>query len=228
MKLLVLFLYHEDPKYNELRDAQRRYCHVYDNIDCYFYCFSNITERIKIVDDTIYIRGNEAYLNITLKTIKAMQYLLKSNNYSYVLRTNVSTFCNFPLIYNRLLQLPTRGVYTGAKINTVKYIDKMSGIYDDRYMGIKYVHGTCIIFSSDVARFVIANIHKIDMTVIDDVAFALLLKHYDSTLNVYGKHYISNINNNPTNELLQYHFVRTVHCHQETQVDLLKRLAGAI
>lgn len=241
MKLLVLFLYHNDDHYDRLRDIQRKYIHNFENIDCYFYTFrSDISDNVFIDNDTVYIKGEEKLMNITYKTIKAIEFLLRNADYDFVLRTNVGTLCNLEKIYHYICTLPTIDVYTGGRIWKQMVVDHSYGIHDTRYNGLIYASGTSIILSRDVALKLCNNINKIDMSIIDDVTIAIYIRKYiqnaysmivndfkKQSKNAYmqiGFTPAINMNETTISKLIEYNFVRTQYCVNISQYKLLELL----
>ena len=65
MKLLFLFIYSQGELYDKMKVLQQSYMHLYEHATCYFITFDpDLDEDIAIKDDTIYVKGTEALLNI--------------------------------------------------------------------------------------------------------------------------------------------------------------------
>ena len=78
-------------------------------------------------------RGQERYDTILKKTVKAVEVLLRDHD--YVLRTNLSSLYDFPLLQR--MELPRRGFYAGTIL---------------REAGVLFVNGAGILMSRDLAE----------------------------------------------------------------------------
>jgi len=179
MKLLILVIYSDGENYREMLQIQRSYLHEFDNVKTYFTMFrEDQSEPILIENDFVYVKGKETYLGITQKTIDSLEYLFQQTNFDYVIRTNISTILNVPLLYQYCLTLPTSNVYTsGAKMN-LQWLDPPAGIVDQTLWGTKYMSGTNIVMSSDVVKDMIAHKDKIRYDIVDDVTIGLYMTKY--------------------------------------------------
>jgi len=167
----------------------------YSNVKTLFYRFNNdINDDYSIIDDILLIKGTETFLpGILEKTIKAfdiVKLVLNLDEYQYIIRSNISTVINFSKLSNILIN--SNFDYAGI-LHNLSWIDPPSGIYDQRYYGLEFMTGTCIIMSNKLFNQIIINKHLYDKTVIDDVAIGLLIRdHLDSTINVgrLDNHYL--------------------------------------
>lgn len=181
MKLLFLFIYSQGELYDKMKALQQSYMHLYENATCYFITFDqDLTEDIAIKDDTIYVKGNEALLNILDKTVKSLEYLLltKKLHFDYIIRTNVSTVVNIPKITEYIATYPTTNVYTCAYRITLQLLDERAGIIDESLFGTVFASGISIIMSHDVCTHMIQNKDKLRHDIVDDVAIGLYMKQY--------------------------------------------------
>lgn len=185
MNILILTIYNDTLEYNQMRQSQIK-INIADNIDHFFITFNeNITEDIAINHDNkiIYIKGKEHILNITHKTIKTLQYFLLNSekHYDYIIRTNISTIINYSNLQIYLSNLPKNNVYIGGTLETLNWIDIKSGINIDsikqfNLIGLKYIQGTSIILSNDVAKYIINNENIINHSIVDDVTIGLFIR----------------------------------------------------
>jgi hypothetical protein len=142
----------------------------------YFVTLSNKYNNIELVDNIIYIPGYETFIpGILDKTLKAIDYCVNilKIDFEYIVRSNISTVIDF----NRLI-IPNNNmeiVYTSTQINDLQWTGKMGGITDDT--GTLYASGTIIILNIPGVRYLLNNINKINMSVIDDVSIGLLMKN---------------------------------------------------
>jgi hypothetical protein len=179
-KILNIIIYDERLGYERLIKAQlERLSKNNHNIIQYFCTFNEkIDSPIKLVDNVIYIKGSETYLpGILDKTIKAIQYCVYTLGikFDYLIRSNISTVIDFKNIpYSELVSDDI--VYTTSYIVTLHAIDPPCGIYDDSLFGTPYASGTNIILNTKGVYYLLNNIDKINMTIIDDLAIGLVMK----------------------------------------------------
>jgi len=179
MKLLILAIYSDNKYYQQMLAIQRSYFHEFKNVTSFFIDFDkDQLEDIIIKDDIIYVKGEDTYLNITYKTIKALEYALKNIQFDYVIRTNMSTIVNIPKLYNFCLRLPNKNVYTSGDFINVQNLDVKAGIKDSSLFGTLFASGTSIIMSNDVVHTMIHNKSKIRYDIIDDVAIGVFISKY--------------------------------------------------
>jgi hypothetical protein len=176
MKLLILAIYSKG--YDEMLSIQRSYLHRFPNVTSYFVDFRDQTNDIEVEGDFIYVKGKDTYINITYKTIKAIEYAVKHIKFDYMIRTNMSTIIYIPELIAYCSTLRKTNVYTGGMLHTLQRIDKKSGIIDDTYWGTRFISGTSIIMTHDVAYSLIKHKSKIHYDIIDDVAIGIFINKY--------------------------------------------------
>ena len=184
MNILILCIFDETNRNKQLIKIQRdNFVNNY-SIDYYFIIYDeNLTEEFKLINDTLFIKGNETYMNILDKTIKALRYFINIKDYDFIIRTNISTTFNYKLLYNYLNDIPKNNIYLGGIVFKIDWIDIKYGITNENIEKflLKYLYyfqGTCIILSSDVAKNIIENSNKLIHDVIDDVSIGLFIKTY--------------------------------------------------
>lgn len=236
MKYLLLLIYHDTPHYNLLLEQQKKYIHTHTNFDSYFITLKeDIKENVVIENDIIYVKGSESLMNITYKTIMSIDYLVNKLNkeYDFIIRSNVSTFCNLKLLNDSLMKLPKNNVYTGGLLSKLTWIDKKSGIFNKKHFGLNFVSGTGIILSLDIAKQLINDMNKLDMSIVDDVTIALYIKDYHkiayATQHEYKQSFIGfpkpiNINIVSIDTILTYNLIRSVGCKNIIQYDLMNKI----
>ena len=213
MNILILVIYSKDEIYDQMLEVQRSYLHSFTNVMSFFIDFrENQTNLIEIEKDMIYVKGRDYYLNITYKTVQAIGYMLKSN-FDFMVRTNISTIINIPELYKYCLQLPKTNIYRGGNLLHLNHIDPPCGILDNKLWGTKYIQGTSIIMSYDIAKLLIDHKSDIRYDIIDDVAIGVCIKKY-TNIEPTGSHFYHPYNYNvvPTN----YIFYRN-RCMNRTQ-----------
>ena len=175
IRILHLVLYSSNPEYDEMYLLTRDYYKKFNNIITLYYTFSPNHDVITIVDDILYIPGNETYLpGILDKTIKTFEYINLHYKYDYIVRSNISTIINFNLLSNKLNKINIQ--YGGGIINQLEWLDVAGGINDKKYFGTKYASGTAIIFSNKMMKQFLLKKDKINYDIIDDVSIGLLIK----------------------------------------------------
>ena len=179
MKLLILAIYSDNKDYQQMLQLQRSYFHKFKNVTSYFIDFrKDQQEDILIKDDFIYVKGEDTYLNITYKTIKALEYALNHIHFDYVIRTNMSTLINIPKLYDYCLTLPKTNVYTSGHMLNLQWLDRKGGIKDKSLFGTLFASGTSIIMSKDVVDTMIEHQTKIRYDIVDDVAIGVFISKY--------------------------------------------------
>ena len=180
MKLLILFIYSDNEIYRQMVEVQRSYVNKFANVTSYFIEMrENQEKNIEIVNDFIYVKGEERVFNILHKTIESLEYMLQSAiYYDFIIRTNVSTILNIPRLLRQLGLYPKSNIYTSGMVNTLCRLDPNFGIKDNSLIGTKFASGTSIILSNDVAHNIIKNKTKLRYDIIDDVSIAIYIKTY--------------------------------------------------
>ena len=184
MKVLILSIYNDTPIYNRMFELQNKYINniAYKNIDYYFVTFRNEQNELIVKDANIlYVKGTESYLGITDKTLKSLKYLLDISKYDYIIRTNISTIIHFSNLINFLDTLPKKNVYLGGVFLTLNWFDHKGGINEINIeklslRGLKYIQGTSIILSNDIAEYILQNSYLINHELVDDVAIGLFIR----------------------------------------------------
>lgn len=175
IRILHLVLYSSSIEYDKMYLLTRDYYKKFNNIITIYYTFSLKYNIITLVDDILYIPGNDTYLpGILDKTIKAFLYCDLHYKYDYIVRSNISTIVNFNLLSNKLNK--TSIDYGGGQYLLLRTIDVLNGITNNKYFGTYYVGGTAIIFSNKMIKLLLLNKDKLDYSVVDDVAIGVLIK----------------------------------------------------
>jgi hypothetical protein len=104
------------------------------NIEYFFVECRNQDEELTLVNNTIYIKGEENWDMIIVKTHKALLYINNNYNYDFIIRTNLSTFWNIKNVYQHISTLDETNIATGR----VEYWDRT------------FMLGTHIILSRDI------------------------------------------------------------------------------
>ncbi len=108
------------------------------------------------------------------KTINVLKLFQPYDTYDYIVRTNVSTICNFYNLEHHIQTLPTLSY--GGHLNKLSWLDPGSGIKDNSYHGLNFISGTCIILTKDTISKMLENIDNINYSLVDDVSIGVLLR----------------------------------------------------
>ncbi len=177
MNILHLVLFSNSSYYYSMYYAIRKYYKKFNNINTYFYTYTNdIDEDYIIIDDMLYIKGSETIIpGILDKTLKAFE-IFQKNNFDYVVRSNISSIIDLNLLIKELTINPIH--YGGANLLTLNLIEESNGIYDNTWLGTKFIQGTCIIFSKQMLNEILNRKYLIRRNIIDDIAFGILLREH--------------------------------------------------
>jgi hypothetical protein len=166
-------------------EIQRKYIHINNNFDVYFIAFdSQQLEDIILMDDIIYVKGEESLINILNKTIQGLNYLINilGYKYDYVVRTNISTLINLNNLYKFLDSSPRNLFYSGGHLETIGWPLAINEICESKqnlryqFYNTKFIQGTSIILSIDIVNHLLSNQHLIEYDIVDDVKLGLLIK----------------------------------------------------
>jgi hypothetical protein len=199
MKILILMIYNDTNEYRQMLNLQKQYINNDSDIDTYFIQFKNQEHDIIVEDNLISFKGEENAMNILNKTILAFEYLFNTENkkYDFVIRSNISTMINLKNLKKVLENSPKNNLYSGGICLHHNWLDYKYGIYKEtiekhKLKNFKFVQGTSIILSFDVANIILNNQHLLDKTIIDDVSIALFLRdNYQDTYNNVFYHEMS-------------------------------------
>jgi hypothetical protein len=128
MKLLVLVIASEDYPYSEFLNVwQSRKYPDWITIR-YTILKPDITNDIEQIGDSIYVKGEESIIpGIWKKTRAAMKYCLENEEFDYLLRSNLSSFFRFDLLYKVLEQAARENVVGGVMMHNNQYGEFLSG-----------------------------------------------------------------------------------------------------
>jgi hypothetical protein len=178
LKILHLVLYSDDLYYNQMYNLTSNYYKKFINVKTIYYTFCSDCTNTQLVNDILYIKGEETYLpGILDKTIKTFEYF-KDYDCDYIIRSNISTIINFNLLIKKL---DNKSIDYGGSIKLFisdSYRDPNSGINNNIYSNTSYISGTCIILSKKLFDQILLNKNYIDYNVIDDVSIGVLIQNY--------------------------------------------------
>ena len=213
IRIMVLAVFNHDEIYDEFYKINMTYLdalkatrpHIYENMQFYYVVADpNCDSACAQVDESarmITVNGTESWCpGILDKTIKVLQHVndLRQNDdsgfkYDYVLRTNASTFINFELLYNELLELHE---WNSAPYRSYKYVAaghiSVLQCGNDRYglteqvmrvyMGVKFFQGVCIIMNTALVSELVHHAKtRINLNIVDDVEIGRFIWSLSST-----------------------------------------------
>ncbi len=171
-KTLVLIICSDNlPVYEGLQKVWRSYMHLYpESFECYFIRGNPLLPtKFYIEQDVIWSKTQESLtpglLNKTLLSLEAL--LPRLDEFSYVLRTNLSSFFVLPNLLDFLIKAPSQRFYAGIH-------------HGHGFPGHEagWVCGAGIIMSTDLAKMLVSNSSRFfDLSPenpfnVDDVAIA--------------------------------------------------------
>ena len=172
MKVLVLIISSNDyPVYEEHRQLWLKYMNLNSDIECYFYQYHDGPQKIE--NNTFWLNGSESLNKIIVKTLDAFDFFIKRDNYDFIVRTNLSSVWNFPVLIDYLNTLPKEQVYSG-----------FIGEHD----GLPFCSGSGFIMTPDVIKLLIENRHIAEsVKIMDDVDIAFTMKKLNIPLTLNSR-----------------------------------------
>jgi len=217
MRIMVLAIFNHDEIYDEFYNINMQYLDalksrrpdIYGRMR-FYYVLSDPECGSARIDETtrmITVNGTESWCpGILEKTIKALTFVneLRENpltpngrdvnyNFDYIVRTNASTFINFELLCNELLELHA---WNSAPYRNYKYIaighisvlqcgNDRYGLTENAmqvYMGEKFFQGVCIIMNTAIVSEVVHHAKtRININIVDDVEIGRFIWSLPST-----------------------------------------------
>jgi len=192
-KLLILYKTEKQTnnEFGKIYELTNLYANKCNNVDSYFIVSDNtIEENYKIDNKIIYIKTiNNNWESILIKVIISFQIFINSN-YTHILVTNISTFINIPLIYNKLDNndcLSHKGNYN---FNNITYV---------------FPSGAGYIFSINLVK-TICNFFNDNLFIKNNILSNNFINNYPTTDDIFFGYYF-NLNNIIINELPRYDII---------------------
>jgi hypothetical protein len=214
--LLHLVLYSENlPEYKDMyRATSRLYREM--QIETLYYTFRKEQRETFVLEgDVLYLKGTETYVpGILDKTMRTLEYTC-NRSYDYVIRSNISTVVNFPVLLAHFLahDLPSFH-YGGPEHLSLSWFDTAAGISDRTYWGLEYIGGTCILLSKAlVTRLLYEVSEHIPYDVVDDVALGYVVKHHTPYAPKVMKHLQCHVSRSNLPKILSRH-VSDIACYR--------------
>jgi hypothetical protein len=196
MKLIILILASDNDLYLHCQNMWRSYMNTHPNIKSYFIKYKlDLSDDILLENDTIFINGRESFIpGCLVKTIKSIEFLLKTQDFDFIFRTNMSSVIDLHKFYNLL--------------NNYKY--DYSGVIGC-HNNIKFASGAGILLSKQLCSNLIINKNKLNYNFLDDVSIGLLFQINNVSISPLTRFEAYNYENNVnqiTKEMIKdyYHF----------------------
>jgi hypothetical protein len=194
MEIIILILANDSDHYLECQNLWRSYMNLHPNIKSYFIKLDpQITTDILLDNNTIFIKGNESLVpGCLIKTIKSIDFLLKTQNFDFIFRTNMSSVLDLHKFYNLLNNY--KNDYSGK----IGY-----------HNNIKFASGAGMLLSKQLCYSLINSKNTLDYNLLDDVSIGFLLQNIN--INPLTRFETLNYENNVnqiTKEMIKdyYHF----------------------
>ena len=170
---------------NIVKDTYIKQIFNFDNIDyIIFDCIDNETYYDNN-EHILHINGNDDIYYTYEKNIKYFQWLNDNNyKYDYLIRTNLSTFINIPLLNDYLTY-----IHNNVKDNRIMYIE--SHICDNIFM----ITGKFMIFQKHHIDILLNNIIDSPHIYYDDFMFCKVFQQYYCNENNLNYHELCSDNN---------------------------------
>lgn len=137
MRLIFLVIASEDPIHQADLQVQKQTWVSSLPESCQVIWLRGSENNDYLVDgNTLYVPCPENYANILEKTILGIQFVANNLNFDIVVRTNVSTYFDFPRLRRELGKSFYKNAFVGG------YFDKTSGGYFGRSDSYDYISGT--------------------------------------------------------------------------------------
>jgi len=218
MKLIILILASDNDLYLHCQNLWRSYMNLHPNIKSYFIKFdSQLTTNILVDNNTILIKGNESLIpGCLVKTIKSIEFLLKTQDFDFIFRTNMSSVVDLHKFYNLL--------------NNYKY--DYSGVIGC-HNNIKFASGAGILLSKQLCSNLIINKNKLNYNFLDDVSIGLLFQINNVSISPLTRFEAYNYENNVnqiTKEMIEnyYHFRCKSDKDEKKTVLMMKKIVELI
>jgi hypothetical protein len=116
-------------------------------------------------DPALHIHFLDSYLTYRWKELALFDYFIAKTNFDYLFLTSSSSYVNPKKLVDYISTLPLTNVYVGAL----------------PYQDAAFISGSNRILSRDVVRKVLKNAHRLDPTIIEDVALGQLINRLGIT-----------------------------------------------
>jgi hypothetical protein len=141
MRILLLIISGGvDPLYAELKEACRANI-TPPNVTRIFTEYSTDVTELTLKGDTIFLPGGEAYEGIIHKTICGIEYMLKDESFTHVIRSNLSSVWCFPRLVSHLEKQPKTRMFMGVIGTSLpRHFVSGAGMYMTRDVALQLVN----------------------------------------------------------------------------------------
>lgn len=183
MRILHLVLFSEAEPGKDYEAMRKIITPLYQSfagyVDTYYISLQHdLPVEACLAGDRMLFSGVESHVPGCLdKTMRALAYFKDDilTKYDYVIRSNISTIINMRLMKDCLQT--NKIEFGGAFVMNLNWNEEWNGTANKPWLqGLSFTQGSCIILCRDLAVYMLANQDKLDMTTIDDVAIAYMLK----------------------------------------------------
>jgi hypothetical protein len=147
-KLIILIISSNNLEiYAKMKAISQKYYRLYPNEIKYFYIeYSNeIDSDLEVHNDHIFVKGEERGVDgLYYKTVQAIDYINKTYDYEYMLRTNISCFMHLPNILKFIDTLPKERLAAGY-------------VGSDGKHTYPWISGGGIFMSKDVTNYIVTD-----------------------------------------------------------------------
>lgn len=206
-KLIILIISSDNETvYAEMKEMSQKYLDLFktknsndEGVSWYEYFYvefnTNIEDDFFVEKNTIFVKGDETLIpGLFEKTMKSMKYIFDNFEFSYLMRTNLSTFLNLENIHSFLFSLEEQ--------NYQKYFGGFT-IKDVVFTGKNVVSGTGIFASNDVVKYLISKYEdNREYELPDDVLYSNII--YDTHKSNDEKIEVQNITDYKMGYLISY------------------------
>jgi hypothetical protein len=163
--LIILIIASPGDVYSKFRTVWEKYMEANPLIRCFFIYNkdqgADVSDKRNIVSD---IESGNMIPGCLIKSLYAFDFCLKNFNFDYILRTNLSSFYRF----DKLLEY----------VDTIPCTKCLSAVIG--HDGGPFLSGAGMIISKDMISDIVQNRHKIDSSIIDDLAISVYLRDNNS------------------------------------------------
>lgn len=163
MKIIILIIANDYPQYYlDMQEIWRKYMNTHPNITTFFIKSDLTIESTIFFDkdaDTIFIKDSESLIpGIYNKTVASIDYCLRTMNFDYIYRTNLSSFLDLNRMYEFFLS------------NKIDY-----GGYIGNHEGILFSSGSGFILSREACNYLLHHSERSELP--DDVIIAKIISN---------------------------------------------------
>jgi hypothetical protein len=175
----LLILYKTAVLNNEIYNLTRLYCNNFENVTSYFIvCDDTIAQDVLIEDQIIKVKLIEDNWNsILIKVIKSFE-LFKTQDYTHVMVSNISTIVNIPIVYQLI----------STHDSNVKCMSVM-GDYTFNNIRYNFPSGAGYVFTMDLINAV-CNFFDSNTFIVNNKLTSNFLNNFPTTDDIFFGYYL--------------------------------------